>query len=77
MEMRKESELGGLGEEATEVMNEEDTMLTEDTASKEGIKDEDLQELAKRLKIYVDCSMKDRPRNKRNVADFRFMRRPR
>lgn len=56
MEMRKESELGGLGENGhvityeQQVMDEEDKMLAEDTASKEGIKDEDFQETRDKVK---------------------------
>jgi hypothetical protein len=56
MEMRKESDLGGLGEDGhvltyeEQVMNEEDKMLAQDTASKEGIKDEDFQETREKVK---------------------------
>lgn len=54
--MRKESELGGLDaagnvlsyEEKT--MKEEDTDLDKDTASQEGIKDEDFEETRERVK---------------------------
>ena len=56
MEMRKESELGGLDENGhvlsyeERTMNEEDTELDKDTASQEGIKDEDFDETRNRIK---------------------------
>lgn len=56
MEMRKESELGGLDEEGhvlsyeEKTMNEEDSELDKDTASEEGIKDEDFQETRDKIK---------------------------
>ena len=56
MEMRKESELGGLNEEGhvktyeEKKMSEEDKELEEDTASEEGIKDEDFQETRDKLR---------------------------
>lgn len=56
MEMRKESELGGLDEEGhvlsyeERTMNEEDTELDKDTASQEGIKDEDFDETRNKIK---------------------------
>jgi len=56
MEMRKESELGGLNEEGHVMtyeerkMMEEDGELEEDTASAEGIKDEDFEETREKVK---------------------------
>jgi hypothetical protein len=56
MEMRKESELGGLDENGNVVsfeertMKEEDSELAGDTASQEGIKDEDFEETRERVK---------------------------
>lgn len=56
MEMRKESELGGLNEDGhvrtyeEQKMIEEDIELEEDTASEEGIKDEDFQETRDKVK---------------------------
>lgn len=56
MEMRKESELGGLNDEGhvrtyeEQKMIEEDKELEEDTASEEGIKDEDFQETRDKVK---------------------------
>ena len=56
MEMRKESELGGLDEQGNvlsyeeRTMNEEDSELDMDTASEEGIKDEDFQETRDKIK---------------------------
>mmetsp|Transcript_12145 Transcript_12145/g.34821 ORF Transcript_12145/g.34821 Transcript_12145/m.34821 type:complete len:320 (+) Transcript_12145:79-1038(+) len=56
MEMRKESELGGLDEYGhvlsyeERTMNEEDSELDKDTASQEGIKDEDFDETRNRIK---------------------------
>lgn len=56
IEMRKESELGGTGEDGHVVsydqktMAEEDKMLEEDTAAEEGIKDEDFQATRDKLR---------------------------
>lgn len=56
MEMRKESDLGGLDANGNVVsyeertMNDEDVELEEDTASQEGIKDEDFHETRERIK---------------------------
>jgi len=56
MEMRKESELGGLNEEGHVMtheerkMMEEDNELEQDTADAEGIKDEDFQETRDKVK---------------------------
>lgn len=56
MEMRKESELGGLNDDGhvrtyeEQKMIEEDKELEEDTASEEGIKDEDFQETRDKVK---------------------------
>jgi len=56
MEMRKESELGGLDENGNVVsyevrlMKEEDSDLEKDTAAKEGIKDEDFHETRENIK---------------------------
>ncbi|KAL3926676.1 MAG: hypothetical protein SGARI_005529, partial [Bacillariaceae sp.] len=56
MEMRKESDLGGLDEDGHVLsyeeyqMNEEDEELEKDTASNEGIKDEDFQETRDKVK---------------------------
>ncbi|VEU33855.1 unnamed protein product [Pseudo-nitzschia multistriata] len=56
MEMRKESDLGGLNEEGhvrtyeEQKMMEEDKELEEDTATEEGIKDEDFQETRQKVK---------------------------
>jgi len=56
MEMRKESELGGLNEYGhvktyeEQKMTEEDRELEEDTASEEGIKDEDFKETREKVK---------------------------
>jgi len=56
MEMRKESELGGFNEEGhvrtheERKMMEEDSELEEDTASAEGIKDEDFEETRDKVK---------------------------
>jgi hypothetical protein len=54
--MRKESELGGLDDNGNVVsfeertMKEEDSELEADTASQEGIKDEDFEETRERVK---------------------------
>lgn len=54
--MRKESELGGLGEDGhvlsyeQRTMNEEDKLLEDATASEEGIKDEDFQSTRDKLR---------------------------
>merc|ERR1712238_251919 len=56
MEMRKESELGGINDDGDvrtyeeQKMTEEDQGLEEDTASEEGIKDEDFQETRDKVK---------------------------
>jgi hypothetical protein len=56
MEMRKESELGGVDAAGHVVsyeqrmMDEEDKELEKDTASQEGIKDEDFQETREKVK---------------------------
>ena len=56
MEMRKESELGGLDEEGhvrtyeEQKMMEEDNELEEDTAAEEGIKDEDFVDTRDKVK---------------------------
>lgn len=56
MEMRKESELGGLNEYGhvktyeEQKMTQEDQELEEDTASEEGIKDEDFAETREKVK---------------------------
>mmetsp|Transcript_57795 Transcript_57795/g.62433 ORF Transcript_57795/g.62433 Transcript_57795/m.62433 type:complete len:392 (-) Transcript_57795:258-1433(-) len=56
MEMRKESELGGINDDGDvrtyeeQKMTEEDQELEEDTASEEGIKDEDFQETRDKVK---------------------------
>jgi uncharacterized protein YoxC len=56
MEMRKESELGGIDEAGhvvsyeTKTMMDEDKELEQDTASQEGIKDEDFQETREKVK---------------------------
>jgi benzoyl-CoA reductase/2-hydroxyglutaryl-CoA dehydratase subunit BcrC/BadD/HgdB len=56
MEMRKESELGGLNDEGhvrtyeEKQMIDEDKELEEDTASEEGIKDEDFTETRDKVK---------------------------
>ena len=56
MELRKESELGGLNEEGhvwtyeERTMVEEDIELEEDSAAAEGIKDEDFQETRDKIK---------------------------
>jgi emp24/gp25L/p24 family/GOLD len=56
MEMRKESDLGGLDENGhvksyeEQRMTEEDKELEEDTASEEGIKDEDFEETREKVK---------------------------
>lgn len=56
MEMRKESELGGVDEDGhvysyeEQAMNEEDIELDKDTASQEGIKDEDFDETRNKIK---------------------------
>jgi len=56
MEMRKESELGGFNEEGHVMtheerrMMEEDKELLEDSASAEGIKDEDFMETREKVK---------------------------
>lgn len=56
MEMRKESELGGFNEEGhvltyeEKQMKDEDLELEEDSASAEGIKDEDFQETRDKVK---------------------------
>jgi emp24/gp25L/p24 family/GOLD len=54
--MRKESELGGIGDDGhvltyeQHTMKEEDKLLEEDTASEEGIKDEDFQATRDKLR---------------------------
>lgn len=54
--MRKFSDLGGMDEKGNvisyeeRIMKEEDTELDEDTASQEGIKEEDFQETRERVK---------------------------
>ena len=56
MEMRKESEMGGLNENGHVLsyeekdMKEEDSELDKDTASQEGIKDEDFDETRNKIK---------------------------
>lgn len=56
MEMRKESELGGVDEDGhvlsyeQHMMDEEDRELEKDTAAEEGIKDEDFQETRDKVK---------------------------
>lgn len=56
IELRKESELGGVGEDGhvlsyeAKTMKEEDKLLEEDTASEEGIKDEDFQATRDKLR---------------------------
>jgi uncharacterized protein YoxC len=56
MEMRKETELGGIDATGhvisyeTKTMMDEDKELEEDTASQEGIKDEDFQETRDKVK---------------------------
>lgn len=56
MDMRKESEMGGLDENghvrtvAQKVVREEEIFMEEDTAAKEGIKDEDFQSTRNKLK---------------------------
>jgi hypothetical protein len=56
MEMRKESDLGGLDENGhvktyeEQKMNQEDEELEKDTASEEGIKDEDFQQTRDQVK---------------------------
>lgn len=56
IELRKESELGGLGEDGhvltyeAKTMEEEDKLLDEDTAGEEGIKDEDFQATRDKLR---------------------------
>ena len=56
MEMRKESDLGGLDEDGNvksyeeQMMTAEDEELELDTASEEGIKDEDFQETRDKVK---------------------------
>lgn len=56
MELRKVSELGGLDEDGhvisyeQKTMNEEDKLLEEDTASQEGIKDEDFEDTRQKIK---------------------------
>ncbi|CAB9513373.1 emp24/gp25L/p24 family/GOLD [Seminavis robusta] len=56
VEMRRESELGGLGEDGhvltyeQKTMKDEDKLLEEDTASEEGIKDEDFHATRDKLR---------------------------
>lgn len=56
MDMRKESELGGIDEQGhvityeVRAMKEEDAELDKDTASQEGIKDEDFDDTKHKLK---------------------------
>lgn len=56
IELRKESELGGVGEDGhvltyeAKTMQEEDKILEEDTAAEEGIKDEDFQATRDKLR---------------------------
>jgi len=56
MDLRKESELGGLDEEGhvwtmrEKAMNDEEQFMEEDTAASEGIKDEDFQSTRDKLK---------------------------
>jgi hypothetical protein len=56
IEMRKESELGGIDEDGHVItyemkdMREEDEELEKDTASQEGIKDEDFQDTKEKVK---------------------------
>jgi benzoyl-CoA reductase/2-hydroxyglutaryl-CoA dehydratase subunit BcrC/BadD/HgdB len=56
MEMRKETELGGIDEAGhvvsyeTKTMIDEDKELEQDTASQEGIKDEDFEETRAKVK---------------------------
>jgi ribosomal protein L17 len=56
MEFRKASDLGGTDQDGhvityeQKVMREEDKLLEEDTASQEGIKDEDFEETRQKIK---------------------------